>query len=76
MPHVGNAVFARTASVVEPGDADRIARFKITYSGAGHDDSSRRLVSRYEGRSGFDGPVAASRVKIGVTDAACNDLHE
>lgn len=73
----GVAVEAVAAGVAEPGERDPHALLQaVAVAAAEPLDDADALVSGDEGRLGLYGPLAASRVVVGVTEAAGFHPHQ
>lgn len=70
------AVLAASAGAVQPGHPDAIAFLDPPHTVAHCGDVADAFVSGDEGQRRPHRPVALYRVKIGVADAACLDLHQ
>ena len=60
---------AHAAGPAEPWHRDPVAERELGDAGAELDDEADALVPGDERRGGLDGPVAASGVDVGVTEA-------
>lgn len=70
------AEFASAAGVMQPGGSDRIALLKAYDAWAHCRDEAGAFMSRNERRRWLHRLVAASGVKVGMTNACCDDLDE
>ena len=64
------------ASAVQPRDSHAIAFLQMSHARAQFSHKSRAFVSRDKRQSGFDRPIAISRMQVGVADAACDHLNQ
>src|SRR3974390_3938994 len=65
-----------TAGGVQPWPSDPIAFFDVLHAGADGGDVAHAFVAGDEGRLWLDRPIATDRMKIGVANACCGNLHE
>ncbi len=72
----GHAVVAGAAGVGEPRHGHTVAQRDLGHAGAGLDDDADALVAGNEGWRGLHGPVAVSRMDVGVAEARRLDLHQ
>src|SRR6202171_2968076 len=72
----GLAIFAAHAGVVQPRNADGVARLEISYARAERSHDAGNLVARNERKRGLHRPVAFRGVQVCMAHAAGHHLDQ